>query len=131
MSEPIAPGAVDFLLDETGDLVLSPDGAMRFTFGANAIAQGARIRFGVWRGEWFGNINEGIPMLQTLVQTGVSITTANAVFRRALSAVPGIRTVESLSVERSGRTLTVNWVARRVNGDLLKSSDFAPFVVNV
>jgi len=131
-TEPIAPGAVDFLLDADGDIALFADGALRFVFGAEAIAQGARIRFGVWRGEWFGNLNEGIPMIQTLVQTGVSLTTASAVYRRALQVTPGIAAVESVTVSRvSPRTLAVAWVARKVTGGILRSSDFKPFVVPI
>lgn len=131
-TNPIAPNAVDFLLDpSTGDLALV-NGEATYAAGLTAIAQGCRVRLGLWRREWFWNPAEGLPAVEAILNRGVPLADLESVFKRALLAVPGVVGVTSLSVtlDNINRTLSVQFVADTNNG-LLRSSDFGPFIVTV
>lgn len=132
---PPSGDSVDLRFDPTsGDLALTPDGTdIAFTRGAEAIAQGARLRFALGAGEWFLNTSEGIPYLQSILVMGARLTDLRVIFRRALALVPGVATVESLSLQKTAQTrrLAVNWRVRAVDGSILNSGAFEPFVVTL
>jgi len=126
-----APTAVDILMDETsGDMALV-QGEATFSEGLQAIAQGARIRFNLWRGEWLWNAAEGLPMLSEVMARGIPLDDIRGVFSRGLLLVPGVRSVTRLEVSRlsATRELVVDFVAK-TNAGLLAASDFAPFVLS-
>lgn len=131
MTEPLSPDGVDYLLGDDGDLFVPANGRVPLSSGIQAIAQGAQIRFGVWRGEWFADVQQGIPYLQNVFVTGVSNLSLTPVFRRALLAMPGVTSVESLELARpQPRNLQVIFVAGTNHG-VLDSTSFAPFIVTV
>lgn len=129
-SSPIAPDAVDFLLDTaTGDLALVSGEVVPAT-GLTAIAQACRVRLSLWKREWFWNPAEGLPMIDGVLSRGVPLDDIKAVFNRALLLVPGVTRVTSLRVTRNNapRTLLVEFEADTNNG-VLRSSDFGAFLV--
>lgn len=124
------PG-VDFLLDIDGDLDLS-SGDLRFTTGLQAVAQGIWIRIQMFKGEWFLNLEEGIPYLpndtvseaDALLGGKFSELRARAAFRKAIAAAPGVQTIDSLAVTFSAATrimrvdFKVTTVAGTIEGSL-------------
>lgn len=95
---------VDLALDDDGDLEIP----LRFTTGAEAVAQGLRIRLGMFRGEWFDDLDAGVPWFteilgQKFVQQRV-VTTIGGVAR----AVPGVNEIVSLSADYDSPTRAVS-----------------------
>lgn len=127
---PLDALAVDFRLNpETNDLELT-NGEATAVSGLDAIAQLCRIALGLWRGEWFWNPAEGLPMLDKVMGRGVPLDDIKAVFNRALLAVPGVQSVTALQVVRDNatRNLQVIFTAKTRAG-VLASTDYQPFIV--
>lgn len=102
-------------LDDDGDVVVP----LRWLRGVEAVAQGVRQRLLLFRGEWFLNLLAGIPYYQELLGKKFDRARAQAIFRDAILATPGVDSLVSMSVEFVGRTrtLTVTWSARTAFGD--------------
>jgi hypothetical protein len=116
---------VDLLLDADNDIVVTDD--LQFSRGLTAVAQGIRIRMQLFKGEWFLNLNAGIPYLErpgvtrdeALIGQKFNELRARAVFRKAILTTPGVLGIEKLDVKFNDATrkLSVTWVARTVFGD--------------
>lgn len=105
------PG-IDLLLDDDGDLVVDRD--VYFSRGLEAVAQGIRIRLQMFRGEWFLDLDAGVPYYQELLGQKFSEVRARAAFRAAILAAPGATELISLAVtfNRSTRRMSVDWEVR-------------------
>lgn len=110
----IEPG-VDFELDDDGDLIIP----LRFTRGLGAVAQGIRIRMQMFKGEWFLNLDTGIPYLENdsvteaeaLLGQRFEQVKALAAFRKAIESAPYVQKILALAVSFDGSTrqMTVEW----------------------
>lgn len=98
---------------ENGDLVL--------VSGLDAIVQGCRIVLQMFQGEWFLNLDVGIPYWQSILgqKPAVAIAAARIFFRRELEAVEGVERVTKLDISYTGatRTLSITWQVTTVFGD--------------
>lgn len=116
---------IDLLLDANDDLVIDTD--LQWSRGLPAIAQGIRIALRLVKGEWFLDLDDGVPYYE---REGVSVNDALlggrfseakalASFRSAILRAPGVNTITSLAVVFDGptRKLTVTWSVRTVFGD--------------
>jgi hypothetical protein len=108
--EPTDP--VDLLLDDDGDLILISD--LMFSTGLNAVAQGIRIRIQSFKGEWFLDLDHGVPYYQDLLGQKFNEVKARAAFRTAILSAPGVTELTSLEVtfDRASRALNVAWKTR-------------------
>lgn len=122
---------VCLLLDEDGDLDLSA-GRGQLATGLDAAVLGARARMELIRGEWFLNLDAGVPYLE---RPGVSAAEAllgsrfNAVrvrsaMRKAILSTPGIVEITLLEVSFDAvtRTCFVTWRARCAFGETEKDT---------
>lgn len=117
----IEPG-VDFALDTNGDLIIP----LRYTRGLEAVGQGIRIRMQMFKGEWFLNLEEGLPYLENdevaeadaLLGQRFDQVKALAAFRRVLLATPYVESILSLGVSFDGstRTMRVEWRVKSALG---------------
>jgi hypothetical protein len=117
----VEPG-VDWELDDDGDLIMP----LRYTLGLAAVAQGLRIRVQMFKGEWFLNLDEGLPYLEndSVAETdalfGQRFDKAKALsaFRRVITATPYVESILSLGVTFDGatRTLNVEWRVKSALG---------------
>ena len=107
---------IDLLLDDDGDLVLTSD--LLFSTGINAVAQGIRIRIQTFKGEWFLDLNHGVPYYQDLLGQKFNEIKARSAFREAIITAPGVVELISLEVSFNGQTreLSVSWEARTTFG---------------
>lgn len=106
---------LDWAIDlNTGDLIFP----LRYTTGVEAVAQAIRIRLLVCRGEWFLDLDNGVPYL---AREGVPATSAIlgqkfdrlkalAAFRAAILDAPGVTPegLTKLAVEYDGATRTMS-----------------------
>lgn len=105
---------VDIQLGTDGDIDLSQ--GLLFTSGIGAVTQGLRIRLQTFRGEWFLNLDEGVPYFQDLLGQKFVETRARSAFRTAIMATPGVVEIIHLVVDfdRGLRTLSIDF---KVRGD--------------
>lgn len=102
----IAPG-VDFALAADGDLDLS-SGDLRMTTGVEAIAQGIQVRLLAFRGEWFLDLDDGVPYFETILGQKFNEAVARDTFRAAIAAAPGVIQVTALALSFDGPTRTLS-----------------------
>ena len=100
----------DIALGTDGDLSISA-GDIVLISGAEAIVQAIRIRLQFFKGEWFIDLNAGIPWFQDVLVKNPDVNLLYSIFRKALLETPGVLAVNalSLSLDRGTRTLTVSY----------------------
>lgn len=122
---------IDLLLDSSGDLVIQ-DGDLMFSSGAAGVAQAIRQVVLLVRGEWFLDLDAGLPYFE---RDGVPASDAimgqqfnqvhtESVFREAIETAPGVGEIVSVSAsyDNSTRQLTVAWVVVATFGDTISDS---------
>ncbi len=122
---------IDLLLDANGDLDFSSGGPV-FSSGIDGVAQAIRIRLLMVAGEWFLNLDAGMPYYE---RPGIPATKAilaqkfnpgrvTRIFRDELLDTPGVKSVETLTVAFDGRTrtLSVAWTVTTDFGDSVSDS---------
>lgn len=128
MSQPLATDVVDLLLGRDNDLVFA-DGDFQFVRGVDGVAQLCRIAVQMFAGEWFLDLDLGIPYWDLILgqNPDVADLAARASFREALLGVPGVLRIIFLDVNFDGdtRQLTVSWQVSTAVGDT--SSDTLSF----
>ncbi len=119
MAQPLAADAIDLLLGDDNDLVMTTD--LAFARGIEAVAQLCRIAMQMFAGEWFLDLDIGVPYWDEIlgVSPGVAILAANIGFRQELLAVEGVIEILRLdfSFDGASRELTVTWQVRTGLGD--------------
>jgi len=117
---------IDLLLDSDGEIDLT-SGGVELSSGIQAVAQGIRIAILFVQGEWFLNLDEGVPWFEndTVITTKAimgqrfdEIKVLSAL-RTAILGVPGVLSIAALGVEFNGATrgIAVTWRARTEFGD--------------
>lgn len=120
----LATDPVCFARDVSGDLDLP----LRLASGLEAVAIGVRSRLLLFAGEWFLDLDAGVPYLPglgveeraALLGQRYDAVRTRAVFRREILATPGIVALTSLQTSFDGalRRLSVAWRARCAFGEL-------------
>lgn len=109
----------------------TPDGDLKFPLeaasGLEAAAIGARTRVQLCEGEWFLNLdagipylpNEGVPKSRAILGQKFDPVKVRRAFLQELLTVPGALDVPVLRVafDSSTRVLSVTWVLRTTFGD--------------
>lgn len=117
---PLITDPIDLLIDDTNDLVFV-NGDLQFSRGVDAIVQQCRISLQMFQGEWFLDLDAGIPYWQSILgsKPAVALSAARIYMRRELELVPGVAKVLRMDVSYTGssRTLTANWQVSTVFGD--------------
>lgn len=126
-------------IDDPTDLALDPedndiliDTDVHWITGVAGVAQAVQIAVSMFAGEWFDDLDEGIPyFLRPGVNAGLVILGRKfrearvlASFRPVIARVAGVASIDTLtaSFERTTRKLTVSWVVRTVFGDTVRDS---------
>lgn len=111
MALPLSDEPRDLLLGLDNDLVITTD--LAFTTGIAAVAQSCRIALQMFAGEWFLDLDAGIPYWDSILaqKPDVAIKAARIAFRSELLASDGVIDVTKLVVtyDGSARTMTIVW----------------------
>lgn len=109
---------IDILLDEDGDLVLDGDG-LHFVSGLAAVVQGIRFRLGLFRGEWFLNLDVGVPWYDEVLGEHFDEAHVRQLVADAINDTPGVKEITELTVKFDNKTrlITVTWAATTLFGD--------------
>lgn len=118
---------IDIPLDPlTGEMAFT-DGALVLTTGVAAVAQGIDIALACIKGEWFADLEDGVPWFasptvteeEALLGAKFDELKMSAAIREAILSVPGVGEILSLRVtfESSTRAVSVAWEVRTSFGD--------------
>lgn len=113
---------LDVALDTDGDIKIDA-GGLSFVSGVAGVVQLARINMLLFLGEWFLNMDIGIPYYDELLgdasKTPGVRDRAQAIFAAAILETPGIVSIIQLSVDidSTSRQMTVTWAAQTLFGD--------------
>lgn len=103
---------IDFKLDPTSrDMVFSTssNGAtLAFLDGAERVAQSVGIRLRTWRGEWFLDVEHGVPYIDEVMGKNRSNAVIASILRAEILDVHSVRRIDSFSVEISAASRTAN-----------------------
>lgn len=117
---PLLTDPIDFKLDDNNVIVFDK-GDIVVTSGVDAIVQSCRIALQMFQGEWFLNLDAGIPYWQSILgqKPRVAIEAARIFFRRELELVDGVDKVTKLDISYTGssRLMTITWQVSTVFGD--------------
>jgi len=122
-----------------GDLFLNDDGthAVLTDNGdaakVRAAVQGIRHRLGLLKGEYFLNLREGVPYFQSILVKNPNLNLIRSLVLQVIFSYPGIVEVTnfSLSLNRTTRALTINFVALLDGGIQFNSEDFGSIVLDL
>lgn len=116
---------IDLLLDADGDVVIGSD--LEWSRGLAGVAQGIRIALQMFKGEWFLDLDEGVPYLEregvpaeeALLGGRFNEARALSYFRSAIGRAPGVNKITALTIEFDGTTriMVVRWTVRTTFGD--------------
>ena len=113
--------ARDLRLDpDTGDLDVT-GGQLALVSDSAAIAQAVRCHLSFFKGEWFLDITAGLPYFEQILVKNPNIPALNAVYEKAILAVPGVSSLVSLVLDydSAARTLAVTFRATTDDGELI------------
>ncbi|AHJ63450.1 Phage-related protein [Granulibacter bethesdensis] len=113
------------LADATRDVFLT-NGDLILSDGLARVRQEIGITLRAWRGEWFLDLDFGIPYLQNVLVKEPQRVVLQSIFAAAIASVPDVEAVESLTatLDRPSRTLSIVFSARTRFGMV---SDSIPF----
>ena len=74
-------------LDDAGDIATSGE---QFIGATEEIAQTVRTRLKLFLGEYFRNINDGVPWFQQILGKGQSLSVKDVIIKRRILQTPGV-----------------------------------------
>lgn len=114
----------DIALDSDGDILIEND-SLVLAEGDDAIVQHLRIRFRFVLREWFLDLRLGIPLFEEVLVKNPDLTRVRGIYKQVILTTPGIASLETfrLDVDGATRKATINFRARKTDGELLDFSD--------
>lgn len=114
-----------------GDLHLL-NGQIHFWDGFEARYQKTLVLLRFVRGEWFLNTEEGIPYFEQVLVHNPNSKAIVTLFRKALLASPSAKEAQvNITRDRANRTALITFQLTFDDGQVLRSSDFPPFILQV
>lgn len=109
---------LDVRLDEDGDIYIGPNGPELWG-GIDAVAQLVAIAIRLWKGEWFLDLDAGVPWIQEILGKKVDAALVRQRLLEQILKTPGVVEVLMLEIDYdpSDRTLSVTHKLRTEFGD--------------
>jgi len=93
------------------------------------VQQSIITRFFFFQGEWFLDPTAGVPWYQSILGVKNSDANVSAILQRVITTTPGVQSLLSFSLNRSGRTISPKFACQLADGTTLTSADFGPMVI--
>lgn len=109
----------DLLLDDEGDLVLE-NGDLVLSTGQEAIKQNILQRLRAYKGEWFLNIEDGVPYFQDILKKNPNPRAVDGAFKVAILGTPGVTELTSfdLKYDTVTRGLKLSFSVNTIEGSV-------------
>jgi hypothetical protein len=103
------------------------DGNLPLVTGIEEIRQLTLQTLTAFEGDWFLDLDSGMPYFQTILQKATSISQIEGIYLDVISTIPGILDIESfnLSFTASTRQASISFRARTTDGVLDFNTDEA------
>lgn len=113
----------DLQLDSSGDLLIESNDLV-LSSGRTAIEQDLASRLRIIRGEWFLDLDRGLPYFEDLFRKGPNLNAFRAEVRETIEATPGVVELIDLTLteDRATRSLVIDFRARTDAGELVADS---------
>jgi hypothetical protein len=114
---------LDVELDDDGEIHIDEEG-LRLVSGAQAVAQLIRIAILLFLGEWFLNLEKGMPWFQEILGQKFDPVLIRQRLSERILAVPGVAEIMSVAVsfDPDSRAVTVDWEVRAAFGGTVSGS---------
>jgi len=88
------------------------------------VSQKLRIRLSFFRGEWYLNINKGIPYFESVFVKNPNISFIEDLIILEINTCPGVEELLNLNleVEKSTRELIINFTVKLEDGEILNGT---------
>jgi hypothetical protein len=108
---------MNILLDSTGDWDVQ-SGSVQFTTGKEEIAQMIAIRLKTFVGEWFLDVEKGLPYFSTILVKNPNSAEIENLFISEIASTPGVLSIDefAMTYDNTVRKLTVNARISSVGG---------------
>lgn len=129
---PLISEPIDLMLDDNGDVFIDTDAYL--CAGLDAVTQGCRVACRFIRGEWFMDLDQGVPLMESaagrvaedraLLGGKFNKARAESDYRQALQKVIGVGQIHyvTASFDSKTRTLSIAWEVVAVFGDVVTDS---------
>lgn len=109
--------SIDLLLDSAGDLVVTTD--LQLSAGIDGVVQAAKVRLNQFKGEWFADLDFGVPWFQEILGQKPNAPRIRTEIRKTILDTPNVVEILLLEIFFAGatRSLTIDWRARTEFGD--------------
>ena len=97
----------DLLLGDKGDLVIK-DFDLMLTDNKQILKQALRQELKTFKGEWFLDIDKGLPYYQDILGQRNSIDSVRAIFIEAIKQVRGVKEIVDLELNLNGKDRTLD-----------------------
>jgi len=117
---------------DVGDLQLTDEGdEVVRTELTDEVAQRLRVRLSFFKGEWFLNLEEGLPYYQSILVHGLKDKVVRAVFGDVIAQTPGVAQLLSLewSVVKATRAMSLSFKCKLEDGSTFVSTNYPEFIV--
>lgn len=114
------PIARNLKLDRENDLVIE-GGNLALIYDGTAVAQAVKTKLQLFQGEWFLDLEAGIPYFEEVIVKNPNLGAIQGIFRKAILEVVGIDELVdlTLSLDRATRTLSISFKATTSTGELV------------
>jgi hypothetical protein len=107
-------------LDSNGDYTFG-FGNSNFYTDADAVTQAINTKLSMFQGEWWENINDGLPLFQQILGTSgaaPNISAIDLVVQARIMEAPNVNSIVSYSSSFSNRTYTASAVVETTYGNV-------------
>lgn len=99
---------LDILLDDDGDIIVDPVVGITFVSGLDGVAQLVKIALRLFRGEWFLDLDAGVPYFQSILGKKYDAVALRAEIVTAVMGVPCVTEIIELTLDFDGETRTAS-----------------------
>ena len=109
----------DFLLDNNHDIVFNDQQYVSEVTGAEKLAQTLKISLLLYRGEWFRDINKGVPYFQEILGLSNTKTVADLRIKQTIQNTNGVTSIlEYTSTLNNSQEFDVTFKAASIYGEV-------------
>lgn len=107
---------MNLLLTADNDLKIV-DGSLQLVTGVDEIAQNIKDVLLDVQGDWFLNLDQGLPLFQEILRKAASVTAIENTYLDAISSVAGVLDIEEFRIDFDPATRTASITFRAQTSD--------------
>lgn len=112
------------LVENTNNLEISNFDLQITTDNLTYVSQKLRIRLSFFKGEWYLNMEFGLPYYDDILKKAPNLDNIEAIIKEQILDLPEIESITSFSMTlNTNRTLTVTFAAVLVTNEILEFSE--------